>query len=371
MPADSSDEDDSPRVARRLIKPNQRPGARDDDSDSDDGAARRNKPPPRGKKKKARFDDDSDDGKSKAKPQRNDSSSSDDDDARGRARAKKRQASSDERRERAARQRRDKQAAADRKRERDAKNKPRAGREAAAGAAPGTGYCAQARCCNCGEVSGRACARGCVGAGGLCAGAAGAVWPLGIGLAAAGTVPGHSNMPSRGDDDVKALEAAQRKARVAVAPDAALEVMVVGATALPDEPMAVHPMVRMHAVDVETGKYVTRTAPNGLEFGATGQHENVTTTQPFSGGGQQGGKLTTVCPVATRACLLTGEELAPTWDEALVVDEPFLTCVFAAAAPRLPPRPCQNTPARRDDSRPLPPGSSTRTWCCSSSWSTS
>lgn len=95
-----------------------------------------------------------------------------------------------------------------------------------------------------------------------------------------------------------------------------VQIDVLAAGNLTDEPDLVHPIVRVHIVDATTGRYIPKMSTN-----ATTTHEQCR----ILGLRDQSKPVDTVLPVATKPAHLTDKCVAPVWNDSFVVDIPFGT----------------------------------------------
>ena len=111
--------------------------------------------------------------------------------------------------------------------------------------------------------------------------------------------------------------------------DDVLSILVTGMDNLVDDPIVVHPLVRIHVVDVNTGRYLQRVKRKGQKFeSATTQFERQTVfpLQKETAKRQANKKLNFIPPVCTLPWRLSGVRGAnPQWQEQVHILESYTT----------------------------------------------
>ena len=103
---------------------------------------------------------------------------------------------------------------------------------------------------------------------------------------------------------------------------------------LVDDPCVVHPMVRIHVVDMTTGKYLERIKRKGIKSDPVSNYHEKQTVFPVSQAGkrQSGKKLPYIPPVCTLPFKMNGSRgVNPSWREQLILMENYTTILSPKA----------------------------------------
>lgn len=124
------------------------------------------------------------------------------------------------------------------------------------------------------------------------------------------------------------------KARGDLDPDDVLQICIIATGHMADDPAIIHPIVRLHIVDETSGRYLGKDhaknrnddTPTPIEMcGATTTHETWSAISAGSSLGLDEANVPVnhVLPVATTPCHLSGQSIAPVWNDTHLIDIPF------------------------------------------------